>query len=407
MEQSKRSTFSILFYLKKKALKKDGTTPIMVRVTVNGEISYLSAKLSIHAELWDQNSGKASGKSVEAQTINQKLEVLKVQLSNKYDAMMHRDSFTTAEKVKNAALGIGVMENSLMKVYKKHNEDLAKIVGVSRSESVYRKHCITYRHIEDFLHLQYNRTDIAFQEITEDFLRELDSYFRLNCGLKPNTVWSYMKSLSKIVNIALNKDIIYKTPFRNFEVKQEQSQRSFLTLSEVETMFKYKLPLPELEIVRDTFIFSCFTGLAYIDVKNLTEQNIQQYIDENKWIVTKRTKTGTPSNVPILEIPMMLINKYKGLLPDGHIFPIPSNADCNTKIKIIAAFCGITKHLHFHAARHTFATVLLTKGVPIESVSSMMGHKHITTTQIYAKITGDKVGKDMDKFSKQLTSLNL
>lgn len=356
MEQTKRSTFSILFYLKKKALKKDGTTPIMVRVTVNGEISNLSAKLSINAELWDQNLGKASGKSVEAQNINQKLEALKVQLSNKYNAMMQQDSFATAEKVKNQALGIGVMDNSLMKVYKKHNDDLSKVVGITRSRSVYRKHCIAYSHLEEFLSIKYNRTDLAFQEVTEDVLRELDSYFRIDCGMKPNTVWAYMKALSKIMNIAINKDIIFKSPFRNYEVKQEQSVRSFLTLSEVETVMKQELPTPELNVVRDMFIFSCFTGLAYIDVKNLTENNIQRYIDDNKWIVTKRTKTGTPSNVPILEIPMKLIDKYRGLLPDGRIFPIPSNTDCNAKIKIIGAFCGITKYLHFHAARHTSQT---------------------------------------------------
>lgn len=400
--EEKKSTFNVLFYLKKNAPKKDGSVPVMIRTTIDGKIKTRSAKLSILPAQWDQNTMRAIGKSACAQQINNALDVWERNIGGKYDKILYHEGFVTTEKVDNAVMGVGVMENSLLKVFKKHNEDFEKMVGKTRASSTFEKYCDVYKHVETFMRIKYNRSDMALIELTEDFIRDFDLYLRVDRHLAPNTVYLYLMPVKKMTAVAKDKNIISIDPFKHYEVEPVQTDRDYLSMEEVQTMIMKKFFKPELELVRDIFIFSCFTGLSYSDIKNLTTAKLQNFFDGNPWIISRRQKTDVASNVPLLEIPKKLIEKYKGILPDNHIFPIPTNSMCNRHIKIIGAFCGITKDINFHMARHTFGTLMLTQGVPIESVSRMMGHTNITTTQIYAKITNDKVSKDMAILSSKL-----
>lgn len=402
--EEKKSTFNVLFYLKKNAPKKDGSVPIMIRTTIDGEIKTRSAKLCVIPAQWDQNIMRVIGKSAFAQQINNALDLWERNIGGKYDKILYHEGFVTTEKVDNAVMGVGVMENSLLKVLAKHNEDFEKMVDKTRAEGSYRMYCDVYKHIARFMQTKYNRSDMALIELTEDFIRDYDLYLRIDRHLAPNTVYLYMLPLKKMTAIAKDRNIIPIDPFKHYEVEQVQTNRGYLSMEEVQVMIMKKFVKPELEVVRDMFIFSCFTGLAYSDIRNLTTMNLQNFFDGNPWIISRRQKTDVTSNIPLLEIPKKLIEKYKGILPDNHVFPIPSNSLCNRNIKIIGAFCDITKDLTFQNDRHTFATMMLTQGVPIESVSRMMGHTNITTTQIYAKITNDKVSKDMATLSSKLQS---
>ena len=215
-----------------------------------------------------------------------------------------------------------------------------------------------------------------------------------------------MQFFKRIILIARNNGILTGDPFANYKIRLEKVDRGYLTEDEIKIILKKKMVSERLEQVRDVFIFSCFSGLAYVDVANLKEDNIRKSFDGNLWIITKRQKTNTDVNVPLLDIPKMILEKYKGKLPNGKVLPIISNQKLNAYLKEIADVCGIKKNLTFHLARHTFATTTtLAKGVPIETVSKMLGHTNIETTQIYARITNNKISNDMQGLDKKFVGI--
>lgn len=215
-----------------------------------------------------------------------------------------------------------------------------------------------------------------------------------------------MQFFKRIILIARNNGILVGAPFANYKIRLEKVDRGYLTEDEIKIILKKKMVSERLEQVRDVFIFSCFSGLAYVDVANLKEDNIRKSFDGNLWIITKRQKTNTDVNVPLLDIPKMILEKYKGKLPNGKVLPIISNQKLNAYLKEIADVCGIKKNLTFHLARHTFATTTtLAKGVPIETVSKMLGHTNIETTQIYARITNNKISNDMQGLDKKFVGI--
>ena len=215
-----------------------------------------------------------------------------------------------------------------------------------------------------------------------------------------------MQFFKRIILIARNNGILIGDPFANYKIRLEKVDRGYLSEDEIKIILKKKMVSERLEQVRDVFIFSCFSGLAYVDVANLKEDNIRKSFDGNLWIITKRQKTNTDVNVPLLDIPKMILEKYKGKLPNGKVLPIISNQKLNAYLKEIADVCGIKKNLTFHLARHTFATTTtLAKGVPIETVSKMLGHTNIETTQIYARITNNKISNDMQGLDKKFVGI--
>ena len=384
MEQTKKSTYKLLFYLKKNEPKKNGNVPIMARITIDGTPKTMGTKLEIDPNIWDLKFGRVEGKSAKALSINQKLDNIRGRIDKIYEDMLKHEGFATAQKVKIKFLGVGVMDDAVLKV--------------CNDQSTYSKYNTVYNHLSEFIKERYHRDDMAFRELTSDFIREFDFFLRIDKECTHNTVWVYTMPVIALAELAIKKGLIRENPFEDYEISMEETDRSYLLKEDVETLLFLKPSNPRYELVKDLFIFSCFTGLSYIDIKKLKWGNIQSFFDGHEWIISRRKKSDVASNVRLLEIPKRIIEKYRGVRKDDFVFPMPSNATCNKHITKLIEEAGIIteQKVTFHTARHTFATMFLTEGVPLESLSKMMGHKNISTTQIYAKITSQKISKDMD-----------
>jgi len=411
MEQTKKSTFKLLFYLKKNELKKNGNAPIMARITIDGTPKTFGTKLEIDPNNWDLKHGRVQGKSAQALSINKKLDNIRGRIDKIYEDMLKHEGFATAQKVKLSFLGVGVMDDAILKVFNDQNEDFKKLVEKEeRSQSTYSMPCrvksyfllrndfCLFNHLTTFIKERYHRDDMAFRELTSDFIREFDFYLRYDLQSSHNTVWVYTMPVLALVELAIKKGLIRDNPFQDYEINMEETDRGYILKEDVEKLMMCVPSHQRYELVKDLFIFSCFTGLAYADIKKLTRNNIQSFFDGHQWIISRRKKSDIASNVRLMEIPKRIIEKYQGTTRNEFIFPVPTNATCNTHIgKLVEKAEIITEQkVTFHTARHTFGTMFLTEGVPLESLSKMMGHKNISTTQIYAKITSQKISKDMD-----------
>lgn len=402
-----KSTFSTIFYLKRQAVRKDGTVPVMGRITVDGTQTQFSCKITIDPKVWDTKSGRATGRSVAAIEANRMLDNMRVSINKHYREIMDRDNYVTAEKVKNAFLGLEHRCRTLLQVFKQHNEDYEKMyeAGMKAKATLLKYQCV-YRHLEEFIYQRYHVRDIALKELTPAFISDFDIFLRTEKNCCTNTVWLYLCPLRTMVSIAISNEWLSRDPFRDYEVKKEQTTRYFLTKDEIRLLMDGKLKNAKQELYRDLFVFCIFTGLSFSDMRNLSEDNIRTYFDEHLWISINRQKTGVQSNIRLLDIPKKILEKYRGLREDGKIFSVPHYMTCLHGIRAVAKRCGITKHLTWHMSRHTMATeICLTNGVPIETVSSILGHKNITTTQIYAKITKEKLNQDMENLSTRLGNI--
>ena len=401
-----RSTFKVLFYLKRNEVKKNGQVPVMCRITIDGSISQFSCKTTIDPKLWDISSGRASGKSNEAIAVNRRLDAIRVGINKHYTDIFEREGYINAEKVKNAYLGLDQKRLTLLTVYKDFLEDFEKLYkSGSRSKSTYDKYLHVYDLLEDFIKYKFNRKDIALKEIQPAFITDFDFFLRMEKGHAHNTVWVFQMPLRKMITIAVNKGWLYRDPFWEYEITAEEVDRGFLSEEEIEALMDASFRRKKQEIVRDMFIFCCYTGLSFRDLKNLTTENLQTGFDGHPWIITRRQKTNVSSNVWLLDIPFQIIEKYKGTAKGDKLLPVPCYATLRSSIKDIAKECGITKDVSWHMSRHTYATqICLTNGVPMESLSKMLGHKSIKTTEIYGKILDKKVGNDMQKLSITLNN---
>ncbi|SHE52525.1 Site-specific recombinase XerD [Mariniphaga anaerophila] len=402
-----KSTFQILFYVRINYVNKKGETTIMVRITLDGQISQFSSKLKIKPESWDTKSGKAVGNSASARLLNSSIENIRASIIRHYREIEWQDTHVTVEKIRNAFLGVTVKSQMLLVVFKNHNDDLEKRIGKDITEAGVEKYKRTRQRLADFMMHQYKIKDIALKEINYNFIRYFETYLRSihNCGI--NTTAKYLQQFKHIITLAKNNGWLQADPFVNFKIRFEKADRGFLLEEELELLMRKKFAIKRLELVRDIFVFSCFTGLAYVDVRNLRKEDIRNSFDGKLWIDKKRQKTNVQSKILLLDIPRMILEKYDSVRKDERLLPVNCNQRINSYLKEIADLCGIKKNLTFHLARHTFATTItLAKGVPIETVSKMLGHTSIRTTQIYARITDSKISNDMQMLSKKLQNLD-
>ena len=394
----KRSTFKVLFYLKRRS-EKNGKAPIMGRITVNGTVSQFSCKLSVSPKLWDTGGNRAAGKSVEARRINEKLENIKTNIGKQYQRISDRDSYVTAEKVKNAWLGFGDEHRLLLQTFDEYLQEFAgKRVGKDRSAGTLAEYRTRRDRLASFLQYEYGLSDIPFRELTHDFAEKFIVYLSTVRGLRSNTIFHTLKKLHAMVYMALDKGWIAVHPFPDVWITPQSRERRFLNEDEIRKIMDVNLPNYKTAIVRDIFIFCTFTGLTYADVRKLTHDDIRTDGNGDMWIIDGRQKTGTQFRVQLLPVARELVERYRRFpQPGGTVFPVKSCSSTIRSLRAIARRAGIATDLTTHVARHSFATsVCLSQGVPIETVSKMLGHKHITTTQIYAKITNDKIKRDMD-----------
>ena len=274
-----KNTFSVLFFVKKDKQKINGSYPIFVRITIDGVASRFNSKLDVQPKLWDGKAGKAAGRSAEATRINRLLDDINASLNTIYHELQRRDNYVTAEKVKNEFLGHSENHDTILNLFQKHNDDVKQLVGISKTIATYRKYEVTRRHLAEFIQSKYNLSDISIKEITPMFITDFELYLRTTCKCGYNTTAKFMQFFKRIILIARNNGILIGDPFANYKIRLEKVDRGYLTEDEIKIILKKKMVSERLEQVRDVFIFSCFSGLAYVDVANLKEDNIRKSFD--------------------------------------------------------------------------------------------------------------------------------
>ncbi len=405
-----KTKVSILFYAKKAKAGVNGLVPIYTRITVNGKRIELSTNRFVEITKWSVEGGKMKGTSEEARSINNHLDLLKNQIIDAHMELIHKKVLITSDSLKNKLLGVDEKQRMLVSIFQDHNNKIKELVGQEYAPGTLVRYTTSLKHTIEFMQWKYNVSDIDITRIDHAFITDYEFWLRSVRKCANNTAVKYIKNFNKIIKICLDNDWLDKNPFANYKSKVKEVERVYLSEKEIQSIIEKDFKTERLSLVRDIFLFSCFTGLAYIDVKNLTKSHISLGIDGEKWIFTHRQKTESASKIPILPVTQMIIDKYADnpqCLNEGKLLPILSNQKMNAYLKEIAAVCEIEKELTFHIARHTFATtVTLTNGVPIESVSKMLGHKNLRTTQHYAKVLDRKVSEDMKilkaKFSTEL-----
>ena len=402
-----KTKVSILFYAKKAKAATNGLVPIYTRITINGKRIELSTNRFVEISKWSIEAGKMKGCSEEARSINSHLDLLKIQIIDAQMELIHKKIPVTAETIKSKLLGVDERARMLVPIFQDHNNKIKELVGKEYAPGTLERYTTSLKHTIEFMQWKYNVSDIDITKIDHAFITDYEFWLRSVRNCANNTAVKYIKNFNKIIKICLANDWLEKNPFANYKSKVKEVERVYLSENEIQSIIEKDFKTERLSLVRDIFLFSCFTGLAYIDVKNLTKSHISFGIDGEKWIFTHRQKTESASKIPILPVTQMIIDKYENHPQSNNqekLLPILSNQKMNAYLKEIAAVCEIEKELTFHIARHTFATtVTLTNGVPIESVSKMLGHKNLRTTQHYAKVLDRKVSEDMrilkDKFS--------
>lgn len=403
----KKNTFKVMFVIRRNQVNRDGKCSIVIRITVNGEYERLNSTLSIEPELWDSKAAKAIGRTQKILDFNKRIDEIRYVLQDHYYELQKTHGYVTAEMVKNAYMGITAKAESLMPIYDEFLAETKKMVGINRSDKTYQKYERCKRRVVEFMKEKYNRTDIPLRELKPKFLTDFSVFLATKYKCRQNTVYKFLQLLRMVIIKAQRDGISFPDPYLSYKMTQEKVDRGYLSEDEVIAIATKEISIPRLDQVRDVFIFACYTGLAYSDLAQLRAENIKKMFDGKLWIVTHRQKTKTNVNVPLLPMAEKILRKYEGQYLDGELLPILSNQKTNAYLKEIADICGIEKNLTFHLARHTFATTMtLGKGVPIESVSKMLGHTNIQTTQIYARITNEKISHDMENLAKNLGSLD-
>ena len=394
-----KTKVSILFYAKRAKASVNGLVPIYTRITINGKRIELSSNRFVEMSKWSTEAGKMKGNSEEARSINSHLDMLRIQIIDMQMELVHKKIPVTAETLKNKILGVDERARMLIPIFQDHNNKIKELVGKEYAPGTLERYKTSLSHTIEFLQWKYKVSDIEINKIDHAFVTDYEFWLRSVRNCANNTAVKYIKNFNKIIKICLANDWLDKNPFANYKSKVKEVERVYLSEEEIQNIIEKDFKTERLSLVRDIFLFSCFTGLAYIDFKNLTKSHISIGIDGEKWIFTHRQKTESASKIPILPLTQMIIDKYEDnpqSVNQEKLLPILSNQKMNAYLKEIATVCNIEKELTFHIARHTFATtVTLTNGVPIESVSKMLGHKNLRTTQHYAKVLDKKVSEDM------------
>ena len=395
-----RSTFKVLFYING-SKEKNGIVPNMGRVTINGSVAQFSCKQTIPKTLWDVKGNRAKGKSAEAREINLALDNIKAQIIKHYQRISDREAYVTAEMVRNAYQGIGSEYETLLGAFDKDNITFQKRVGTDRVKGTYLARVRARNHVAAFIKANYKRSDLSMLELTPDFIKEFAVFLSTDRGLQNGSIWTNCMWLKGVVMRAHFNGLIPRNPFAQFHISPNIKEREYLTEDELKTLMTHEFADSKLSYIRDIFVFASFTALSFVDIKELTTDDIVE-VNGDKWIISKRHKTKIPFQVKLLDIPLQIIKRYEPFQTDKSIFPNLNYWSICKPLKKMIKECGIRKAISFHCSRHGFATLALSKGMPIESVSRVLGHTNIVTTQLYAKITTQKIDHDLTMFGNKL-----
>ena len=398
-----RSSFAILFFIRDSRVRKDGTTSIEVVLTVNGERCAFSTGKKVKSCNWDKNKQQVKGKDEEAQSLNNYLKAIKAKLYQKEAELLDRGFIITADLLRDAYFDKveSIKERSLFEVFEEHNQEQEKMIGNGVSKATHWVSVYTIRLLREFVHQKYKREDLYLRELNLNFIQSFHSFLRIDKGMAQNSSTKHLKLLKKIINLSVANSYMAFNPFSTYKVEREPVDIDFLDEEELRKIINFDTPLPRLERAKDMFLFGCFTGLSYIDIKTLTPEHFEKDSAGRIWIKKRRVKTGVLSRIPLLPIAKLILDKYKG---GEKLLPIQDPADINKYLKDIAILCGINKRICFHTSRHTFAsTVTLANNISLEVVSKMLGHTNTRMTAHYAKLIDKCIGEQMDKLMDTFT----
>jgi site-specific recombinase XerD len=403
-KEKRRSTFAILFYINRTKIRKDGMCQLLCNISIDAESQQVGTKVSVNPTLWDSTQGRATGRSQNALQVNKSIDQLTERIKKHHKEIKESLGFVTAELVKNALKGVAQKPLTLMKLFEEHNDEFKKRVGVDRKKEAHDLYVVSYNHLLAFIRKKYDADDVTLRSLDLRFYEDYDLFLRTDRSLQQKTVHQHLYYFKKITKRAFNQGTLRRDPYMKLFPELPPLKSRHLKLEDLEKLMQCQLDKANLRRARDLFVFSTFTGLCHADLTKLSDEHIEQASDGSLWIHMKRQKTRTEFNVRLLEIPLKIMEKYCPEKKDKHIFHVYGRTYMGKLLKEIAKICG-TGHISFHKARHNFGThITLSQGVPIETVSRMMGHKNITTTQIYAKVTDKKVDEDMKRLRLRTAS---
>ena len=401
-DTKRRSTFAILFYINRTKIRKDGTCQLLCKVSIDAEWEQIGTKASVNPDIWNPETGRADGRSENALTVNRAIDELTREITNHYNHIKKSLGFVTAELVKNAVKGIGQKPVTLLALFREHNEEFKKRIGVDRIKETYDSYQRSYKHLAAFIQEKKGVEDITLRSLDKVFYDDFEIFLQTDCKMKPKTVHEHMYRLKKMTMRAVSQGTLRRDPYCRLHPELPKRKSRHLKLEDLKTLMSTQIDKPNLQRVRDWFIFSTFTGLAYADLKRLSVNDITQAEDGSWWIHIKRQKTDTPSVIKLLDVPLRIIEKYKHERQGDKVFNLYTREYLIRLTRELGEEYGF--YLTFHTARHNFGThMTLSLGVPLETVSKMMGHTNITTTQIYAQVTDKKVDEDMKRL-KEVTA---
>lgn len=396
-----RNTYSLLFYIKRSSLRRDGTAPIMARITVNGERAQFSTRLAVAPDAWCAERGRVSPRRQGAKILNMRLADLREKVDGCYYALLAGERPVTALRVRERLFGSESPEPALLEFFEAHNAEFRALVGTERSVSTYNKYQSVLLHLAAYVRCDLKRRDVRFAELDRSFVVGFCAYLRAKEELKRNTVWVYLIAFKHVLTLARGRGYMQRDIFADYKLKSDSSLRNYLTMKELERLAGLRLCDGSLRFVRDLFLFSAFTGISYVDLRDLSMRDLRT-LRGHKWIVFRRRKTGGTVTVRLFSLPLRILHRYAA--GGEHPFAsMPSNSWCNRCLGVLMQRIGIVRRVTFHAARHTFATtVTLSQGVSIEVISKLLGHKNIRTTQIYAEITPSRLDRDMERLARNI-----
>lgn len=385
-----KNNVSTLFYLKKPKNYSNGAIPVYMRITVDGQRKDFSSGKSCEPASWNAKANRMTGTKQDVKMFNNYLFSLEKQIDEIRSELVTDGRDVTVEAIKNKYFGVEETPQNLLIAFQDHNDKVEALVGKDFTKGTLTKYNTTLKHVRSFLKSKYRVADLLASKVDYRFITDFDFYLRTVCKCENNSAVKHLKNLGKVIRICLANRWITHDPFVGHKNKIKKVDRVILSPEELAKLYKKKFRIERLAAVRDIFQFCCYTGLSFIDVKQLTKSKISKGVDGKAWIIKNRHKTNVATHVPLLPVAAEILLRYAEhpmVEETRNVLPVSSNQKMNAYLKEVADLCDISKHLTFHIARHTFATtVTLSNGIPIESVSKMLGHTDIRTTQIYAKI---------------------
>lgn len=389
-----RSTFAILFYINRTKIRKDGTCQLLCKVSIDAEWEQIGTKVSVNPSIWNPEKGRADGRSENAVVVNRAIDELTKEITGHYNNIKNSLGFITAELVKNAVMGIGQKPLTLLALFREHNEEFEKRIGLDRIKETHDSYLRSYKHLAAFIKEKKGVEDVTLRNLDKVFYDDFELFLCKDCGMKPKTVHEHLYRLKKMTRRAVSQGTLRRDPYCRLHPELPRRKSRHMKLEDLKKLMETPVEKPQLQFVRDMFIFSTFTGLAYADLKRLRVSDITQADDGSWWIHIRRQKTDTLSSVRLLDVPLRIVEKYSDQRKGNKVFNVYVRSYFIMLTRELGNVYGFD--LTFHQARHNFGThVTLSLGVPIETVSRMMGHMSITTTQLYAQVTDKKVDEDM------------